>query len=95
MSLIKTNNQRLSWFNPLLNSHYKRNYFLKTNKDRETLANSIKQGVCHSVTLPFTFKSILRQKEKLWKLKYFTTQKYNLQKNSLKETKILQDIITL
>jgi hypothetical protein len=28
-------------------------------------------------------------------LKYFTMQKYNLQKNPLKETKILQDIITL
>jgi hypothetical protein len=26
---------------------------------------------------------------------YFTMQKYNLQKNLLKETKILQDIITL
>jgi len=37
---------------------------------------------------------MLRQKkEELWKLKYFTMQKYNLQKNPLKETKILQDII--
>ncbi len=27
--------------------------------------------------------------------KYFTMKKYNLQKNPLKETKILQDIITL
>jgi hypothetical protein len=31
----------------------------------------------------------------LWKLKYFTMQKYNLQKNPLKETKILQDIMIL
>jgi len=32
----------------------------------------------------------LRAKEELWKLKYFTMQKYNLlQKNPLKETKIL------
>jgi hypothetical protein len=40
---------------------------------------------------------MLRQKkEELWKLKYFTMQKYNLQKkNPLKETKILQDITTL
>jgi hypothetical protein len=30
-----------------------------------------------------------------WKLKIFTMKKYNLQKNPLKETKILQDIITL
>jgi hypothetical protein len=34
-------------------------------------------------------------KEKLWKLKYFTMKKYNLQKNPLNETKILQGIITL
>jgi hypothetical protein len=32
----------------------------------------------HTVALPFTLKSIiLRQKEKLWKLKYFKAQKYN------------------
>jgi len=49
------------------------------------------------VALPFTLKSILGQaREELWKLKYFTMQKYNLlQKNALKETKILHDIITL
>jgi hypothetical protein len=36
------------------------------------------------------------KKEELWKLKYFTMQKYNLQQNPLQETKILQDhIITL
>jgi hypothetical protein len=32
------------------------------------------------------------KKEELWKIKYFMMQKYNLQKNRLKETKILQDI---
>ncbi len=38
----------------------------------------------------------LKAKEELWKLKYFTMQKYiNFQNNPLKETKILQDIITL
>jgi hypothetical protein len=47
-----------------------------------------KQGVA----LPFTLK-ILLIKEELWKFKYFTMQKYSLQKNPLKETKILQDII--
>jgi hypothetical protein len=37
--------------------------------------------VTHYMALPFTLKSILRQKKKeLWKLKYFTRQKYNLQK---------------
>jgi len=56
----------------------------------------LQQGVCRIVALPFTLKSVLMQKNKLWKLKYFTMQKYaNLQKNPLKETKILQDIITL
>jgi hypothetical protein len=56
-----------------------------------------KQGVCHNAALPFTLKSILRQKKELelWKLKYFTIQKYNLQKMLQKQTKILQDIITL
>jgi hypothetical protein len=39
-----------------------------------------KQAVCHIVALPFTLKRILMQKEELWKLKYFTMQKYNLQK---------------
>jgi hypothetical protein len=39
-----------------------------------------KQGVCHIVDLPFTWKSILREKKNLWKLKYFTMLKHNLQK---------------
>jgi hypothetical protein len=47
------------------------------------------RGVCHAMALPFTLQSILRQKEELWKFKYFTMQKYNLQKNPLKETKNL------
>jgi hypothetical protein len=42
-----------------------------------------------------TLKSILKAKEEVWKFKYFSMQKYNLPKNPLKETKILQDIITL
>jgi hypothetical protein len=45
--------------------------------------------------LAIYIKKYLKAKEELWKLKYFTMQKYNLQKeNPLKETKILQDIIT-
>ncbi len=35
----------------------------------------------------------LKAKEELWKLKYFTVQKYNLQEILLKETKILQNIV--
>jgi len=54
-----------------------------------------KQGVCHTLALLFTLKSIFKPKKKaLWKLKYFTMQKHNLQK-ILKQTKILQDSITL
>jgi hypothetical protein len=41
------------------------------------------------VALPFTLKSIIKAKEELWKLKYFTMQKYGLQKVPLKETKLL------
>ncbi len=46
-----------------------------------------KQGVClsHCALAIFTFKKYLKEKEELWKLKYFTMQKYNLQKNPLKE----------
>jgi hypothetical protein len=51
---------------------------------------------CHIVLLSFTLKKYLKAKEELWKFKYFTMQKYNLQKkNPLKETKIFQDIIIL
>jgi hypothetical protein len=32
------------------------------------------------VALPFTLKKDLKAKEELWKLKYFTMQKYNLRK---------------
>jgi hypothetical protein len=38
-------------------------------------------------------KYILSQKKNYGKFKYFTMQKYTLQKNPKKETKILQDII--
>jgi hypothetical protein len=48
------------------------------------------------LALPFTLKRMLVQKKNYGNSKYFTMQKHNLQKNPLKkETKILQDIITL
>jgi hypothetical protein len=54
-----------------------------------------KRIVSHCGLAIYIKKSILRQKKKDYgKLKYFTMQKQNLQKNPLKETKILQDIIT-
>jgi hypothetical protein len=47
------------------------------------------ERVCHIVALPFTLKICLNAKDELRKLKYFTIQKYNLQKyNPLKETKL-------
>jgi hypothetical protein len=52
------------------------------------------RGVSHC-GLAIYIKKYFKAKEELWKFKYLTLQTYNLQKNSLKETKILQDIITL
>jgi hypothetical protein len=54
----------------------------------------ITRGVSHC-GLAICIKMYLKAKEKLWKFKYFTMQKHDLQKNPLKETKFLQDIITL
>jgi hypothetical protein len=45
--------------------------------------------------LAIYIKKYLKAKEELWKLKYFTMQKYNLQQNPLKETQILQDNIII
>jgi hypothetical protein len=42
------------------------------------------QAVVHTVALPFYIKKYLKAKEELWKLKYFTMQKYNFQKKSSK-----------
>jgi hypothetical protein len=38
------------------------------------------QGVCHILSLPFTLKSILRQRKNYGNSNIFTMQKYNLQK---------------
>jgi len=43
--------------------------------------------------LAICIKKYLKAKEELWKFKYFTMQKYNLQKKSSIETKILQENI--
>jgi hypothetical protein len=52
------------------------------------------KGVSH-YGLAICIRKYLKAKEELWKLKYFTMQKYNLQKSPPKETKLLQDSITL
>jgi hypothetical protein len=54
--------------------------FCFQNKNMYQMGNC-KHGVCHSVALPFTLKKYLKAKEEIWKFKYFTMQKYNLQKN--------------
>jgi len=51
--------------------------------------------VTHCGLAMYIIKKDLKAKEELWKLKYFTMRKYNLQKFPLKETKILPDIIIL
>jgi hypothetical protein len=45
----------------------------------------LNKGMCHTVALPFTLKSILRQKKKNYGNSniYFTMQNYNLQKKIL------------
>jgi len=62
--------------------NYELAFATRQNKGHVTLWN------CH-----IYIKKYLKAKEELWKLKYFTMQKYNLQKIPLKKPKILQDII--
>jgi hypothetical protein len=52
------------------------------------------RGVSHCGLAIYIIK-YLQAKEELWKFKYFTMQIYSLQKNPLKQTKILPDILTL
>jgi hypothetical protein len=60
---------------------------------RASKSNS--RGVSHYGLAIYIKKHLKAKEEELWKLKYFTMQKYGLQKIPLIETKILQDIITL
>jgi hypothetical protein len=54
------------------------------------------RGVSRCGLAIYIKKYLQAKKKALWKLKYFTMQKYNRQKNPLKDKiKILQDIITL
>jgi hypothetical protein len=56
----------------------------------------VQQGVCHIVALPIYIKKYLKAKEKFMETQIFHHAKNIIfQKNPLKETKILQDIITL
>jgi hypothetical protein len=53
------------------------------------------RGVSHTVALPSTLKSILRQKKNYENSNISPCQNIIFKKNPIKETKILQDIITL
>jgi hypothetical protein len=54
-----------------------------------------KQGVCHTVALPFTLKSTSRQKKNYENSNISPCTNISYKKSSKKETKILQAIITL
>jgi hypothetical protein len=62
--------------------------------DNRLLEVTKTRGVSHCGLAMYT-KKYFKAKEELWKLKYFTMQKYKSSKNPLKETKILQDITIL
>ncbi len=49
--------------------------------------------MCHIVVMPFTLKKYFKAKEELWKLKYFTMQKKNLQKILYKEPKSFKTLL--
>jgi hypothetical protein len=53
----------------------------------------ITRGVSHCGHAIY-IKKYLKAKEELWKFKYFTVPKYDLQKYPQRETKILKDVIT-
>jgi regulatory protein YycI of two-component signal transduction system YycFG len=49
-------------------------------KSSNPYRGSNNQRVCHTMSLPFTLKNILRQKQNYVNSNIFTMQKYNLQK---------------
>jgi len=55
----------------------------------------LKQGVCHTVALPFTLKKVSEGRRSSMEIQIFHHAKIYLQKNPLKDTKILQAIVTL
>jgi len=60
-----------------------------------SLAYYLTRGVSHCGLAIYIKKYLKAKRRIIWKFKHFTMQKYNLPKNPLKETKILQDIRTL
>jgi hypothetical protein len=64
-------------------------------RPRTQYMHCLQRGVCHTVALPFTLKSILRQKKNYGNSNISPCKNIIFKKNPLKETKILQNIITL
>jgi hypothetical protein len=58
------------------------------------ITHVVTRGVSHC-GLPIYIKKCLKAKKELWEFKYFNMKKLSSSKNCIKETKILQDIITL
>jgi len=73
--------------------------FIRADGHREIIVRDgpiRNKGCVHTVSLPFTLKSILRQKKNHGNSNIISPCKNIIFKaNPLKETKILQDIITL
>jgi hypothetical protein len=51
-------------------------------RERERERTNIQQGMCHTMAFAIYIKKyyLKAKEEELWKFKYFTMQKYNLQK---------------
>jgi hypothetical protein len=58
--------------------------------DLNVINKQSKQGVCHSVALPFTLKSILRQEKNYGNSNILPCKKYNLQKILQKKPKLFK-----
>jgi hypothetical protein len=70
--------------------HYKNLFsdsFVKNPNKFECLDINRTRGVSHCGLAIYIKKYLKAEEEELWKLKYFTMQNYNLQKNPLKKIK--------
>jgi hypothetical protein len=87
-----------NWIGFCTSVHMAQNWFIKSlalynltyRYQLHTSTKNKTSGVSHC-GLAIYIKKYLQAKEELWKFKYFITQKYNLQKNPLIKTKVLQE----
>jgi hypothetical protein len=72
---------RSSCYGDTWSDHLEKNEATRRPHRSQSQISTLKKRVCHTMALPFTLKSkYLKAKEELWKLKYFSMQKYNVQK---------------